>query len=197
MLPDYPKIKAKLAEVCMHRIEQTERARLGELSRVRSTVLHEGDTHAFVREDGSMATMKMKRLRANASLKINLQELEKAKPADLVSMLDDLGESLAEQKARQFLTVLDDACESVGNVVRSESTVEQILQSMEKAEASFDDDGNVQPMSVIASDEQWKRIQVAMREIEKTPALRRRYQNAAAKQREQWRDREAARNLVD
>ena len=69
--------------------------------------------------------------------------------------------------------------------------------SFEKIWLDFDEYGRLKPPAIWGGKTAMEKMAAAIVEIESTPALRRRYEALMEKKREEWRDREIARNLVE
>jgi len=199
MLPDYPKTKALWAESNRERIRRAHDAELGVFANVQVTQLHEGGKLILVREDGSMSETPMKRVEATVELEVDVRQLEELDAKDVGKMLDSMGEKLAAKKGRTFIDCIDAGVRSVGNVTDpSKSTLEQFFEGLEKVQLEFDDRGNPPEMQyVVGSEETAQKIEEIISQIESNPTLRRRREDIIQKKKEEWRDREAARNLVE
>jgi hypothetical protein len=199
MLPDYPKIKAHLAELYRERLARVHQAHLGVFSEVQSTQLHEGGRHLLVREDGSEDQTEMKRIEAAAELPLDLRGVEKLDTDEVWKTIDTVAEGLAREKFKMFLDTIDKAVTKVGNVTTpGTSTLEQLFEAMDKLMLDFDDDGRPGKMQLLVGSEKTaEKLREVMSQIESDPGLRRRYEAIIEKKRAEWRDREAARNLVE
>jgi hypothetical protein len=78
MLPDYPKIKTRIAEVYRDQISHVTNVFLGIFSEAKPTQMHEGGKHILVREDGSVDEIKPKHVEAVAELRLDIREVDKA-----------------------------------------------------------------------------------------------------------------------
>jgi hypothetical protein len=199
MLPDYPKMKARLAEVYRERIRHVHNIHLGVFSEAQPTQMHEGGKHILVREDGSVDEMEPKRVEAVAELRLDVREVEKLEAKEVWKTLDTIAEGLAKEKFKMFLDTIDEAVTKVGNVTTpGTSTLEQFFEATEKRMLDFDDDGRPgKTQLLVGSEKTAQKLQEVMDQIEADPELRRRYEAIIEKKREEWRDREAARNLVE
>jgi metal-dependent amidase/aminoacylase/carboxypeptidase family protein len=199
LLPDYPKLKARLTEIYRERVRRVHDQHLGIFSAVPPAIMHEGRTHVLTREDGSSDEMEPKRVQAGAELRLDFREVEKLEAKDVWKVLDTIAEGLAKEKFQTLLTAIDEAATKVGNVTTlGTSALEQFFEATEKRWIEFDADGNPAPVQFLAGSEATARkLRDAMKQIETDPDLRRQYETIIEKKRQQWRDREAARKLVE
>lgn len=199
MLPDYPKVKARLVEKFMDRMKLVHKAHLSVFAEVPPTIMHEGNRHVLTREDGSVDEMTPKRMEAAATLEFDMREAEKLEPSQILKLIDTLAEGLAREKINLFVQTMDEAVTKVGNVTDpSKKGVEAFFDAMEKRLLDFDEHGQPgQTQILVFSEESAERVKAIERQIMETPELRRRYEAIIEKKREEWRDREIARNLVE
>lgn len=199
MLPDYPKIKARLSEIYRSRIRLAHNIHLGIFSEVQPTQMHEGSKHVLIREDGSVDEMEPKPIEAMAELPLDLREVEKLEASQVLKVLDTIGEGLAHEKFKVIMETINDAVTKVGNVTTpGTSALEQFFEATEKRMLDFDDDGKPgKVQALVGSEKTAEKLQEAMQQIASDPALRQRYDSIIEKKRQEWHDREAARNLVE
>lgn len=183
----------------MDRMRHVHKAHLSVSAEVPPTVMHEGNRHVLTREDGSVDEMTPKRMEAAATLEFDLRQAEKLGPSQILRLIDTIAEGLAKEKFKVFLQTIDEAVTKVGNVIdTSKKGVDAFFDGMEKCLLDFDENGQPgQPQFLVGSEETAGKIRDILRQIMETPELRRRYEAIIEKKREEWRDREIARNLVE
>ncbi len=199
MLPDYPKVKARLVEKFMDRMKLVHKAHLSVFAEVPPTIMHEGNRHVLTREDGSVDEMTPKRMEAEATLEFDMRKAENLEVSQILKLIDTIAEGLAKEKFKVFLQTMDEAVTKVGNVVDpNKKGVEAFFDGMEKRLLDFDENGQPGPTQfLVGSEETAGKIRDILRQIMETPELRRRYDAIIDKKREEWRDREIARNVVE
>jgi len=199
LLPDYPHTKRLLDEAFHERTSAALKRQLGIFSQMKRSQLHEGARCALTRDDGSSEVIEMKHLRASAEAEYDVREIDKLDPDKITHILDTLGKRMASEQVKLFFQRVDEAVNEVGNVADSSKPfIEQFLEMMEKADMGFEPDGTPSPRQlVVGSPEAARRASDQMREIEADPTLKRRYTDIVECKRQEWRDREAARNLVE
>lgn len=199
MLPDYPLIKAHLIEAVQARLNAALNSSLGTFSQAQKTTLHEGAGTFLERDDGSIDDKPMHRFEASAILHHDLTEIESLDPSAIVQTIDELGHKLGASQLQHFLSVLDTAVKSVGNVVDSKRPmVEQIFEMLEKLQLDFRPDRQPQlPQCVFGSKATEDAFNAAWERIRHEPELRGRLETLIERKRQDFDDREAARRLVD
>lgn len=199
MLPDYPQTKALLAEVFHERIKLAQQRRLGVFSQVKPTQLHEGTTCHLHRADGSFEEIEMQHLQASAHLEHDIKELEKMDVEKVTDLLDTLGERIASEQVQLMIKRIDEAVHEVGNVGDPDKPFkEQFFDLFQKQHVDFDEMGRpIWPQFVVGSKGMEDKIRDTLTEIQSDPQLRKRMESLIDQKRQEWRDREASRNLVE
>jgi hypothetical protein len=199
MLPDYPKIKARLVEKLMDRMKLVHKSHLSVFGDVPPTIMHEGGRYVLTREDGSVEEMTPQLMEAEATLEFDMKEAEKLELPQILNLIDNLAEELARKGFTLFLQRMNEAVTKVGNVSDpSKKGVEAFFDCMEKRRLDFDENGQPEQADfLVGSEEMAEKLRDLLRQIKESPELRRRYEAIIEKKREEWRDREIARNLVE
>lgn len=199
MLPDYPEVKARVADALNEYFRRAVKARLSVFAAVPVSRLHEGTGLLLARESGSTETLEMNHVEALAELPVDLRAVEKLEVASVLRMLDTLADGLARQKFKIFLESISEAAVSVGNVTPPGlSPVEAFFAAVEKRQLDFTADGTpVTTHLLVGSEAAAERLKQTLAEIAATPELESRYRTIINRKREEWRDREAARNLAE
>lgn len=199
MLPDFPKTKLLLSESFHRRIKNARAKELGILSSVEATQLHEGSKHLLHRNDGSSEEIEMKHLEASAQVKHDVRELNPMGIEDVSEILDELGQKLAAEQMKLMFQRIDRAVHEVGNVGDpNKPFLEQFFEMIEKQHLDYDDLGRpVNNHIYVGSQKAADKVAETLKSIENEPDLKKRYENLLTKKRQEWLDREAARNLVE
>ena len=199
MLPDYPKVKALITEAFHKRLALAKERRLGAFSQVRRSTLHEGSSLDLTRYDNSSETVGMYHIEASAEVRHEEQEADGFGFDAIMRMADRLGEKLAAEQVKVMLERVGDAVRQVGNVADpSLPMMEQLFDSWNKILIEFTPDGTpIMPTFVMGSETAVEKMKEVLQQIESDPSLRRRFDEIIERKRHEWRDREAARNLVE
>jgi len=197
MLPDLPKLKADLARLQDRYIQQQIRRRLGAFEGSPTSILHEGKRTRLVRAGGDVEESGLKQ--ESALVTVSDSELAMLNAETRRQKLDDLAAEMASKISKNFFAVLDETLKRAGQTVDGKGkglTAETILMAFETMQTDFDEDGSPAELSFICSPDMQPSFQRAMEEMQRDPALRKRYDALILRKKEAWRDREAARKLV-
>ena len=197
MLPDFPLIKRQIAEDLTNRLrsEQRQDSLFSLFKQVRQ---HEGDRFTIIREDQTAHTSRYRQFEVEGKLKVD--DLLKSGTRAVRDMLDTMGEGLAKDEAQAFMSMMDQATEEAGTVVRGEGqpfSAEHFIDAISKMELSFDDGGNWEMPTMVMHPSQEARFRAVMKEIDDKADLKARATAIVDKKREEWFAREARRTLVD
>jgi hypothetical protein len=198
VLPDYPTIKEEVS----HRLDLFLRKRaihhLGPgLSEVRRSSIHEGRTNAIIREDGERDETAMNE--ASAELEIKKSEIPSMTMEEMLKRFDSVAQRLAAQQAKRMFEAIDKGVTKVGNVIDNrgqEFSPETLFKAFETIQIDFDSEGRPKMPQFISGADLHQSAVKAGKEIEETPELKRRWDRIMARKREEWRAREASRELV-
>jgi hypothetical protein len=196
MLPDYPAIKEKMNRRLRQILKATQHRHLGPFAQIKEIHVPEGHGTTLTREDGSKESVSFEHVQVMAELK---GDPEKCTAGDLVGVMNELAEKLADERIKQFFDVTNRAVKQVGNDLKrepGESTVDSIFRSLEGVWIDFNDDGTPRLPTLLAGKATADSLAKAFSDIETMPELRRRYDDIMERKREEWRARESARNMV-
>ena len=183
--------------VFLEQMRRIEAEHLGFLGGARETLIQEGRRSTLQREDGSTQEVDIKSIQISQTLDVDYRSLEELEITDIFALYERLAKALADAKAKHSFEVLTKELEKVGNVEASEkATHEKLLSGFEKMEFDFVDGHPVMP-SFVANPNTAPLIQNALKHIFESPDLVRRFRAIIDQKREQHRDREAARKLVE
>lgn len=198
MLPDYPKTKALIIKAFKRKVRVARNERLGILNKVRYSIVHEGHRTALKRADGTEFVAGMEPMQAETSVKIEPDD-ELIAMQKVWEMAASLGGQLGERVGSMMFKSLDKAVTEIGNVVDGKKPMlDQFFEMNEKCQIDFDSRGMpMLPQLVVGDAETARKIQDVIEQVKKTPALRRRFQDIMTKKRQEWLDRETARELVE
>jgi hypothetical protein len=198
MLPDYPKTKALIVKAFRRKVRSARNERLGVLNKVRHSIVHEGHRTALKRVDGTEFIAGMESMQAEASVHIETGD-ELLAMQQLWELAASLGSQLGDRVGSMMFKSLDKAVTEVGNVIDGKKPMlEQFFEMNEKCQLDFDNRGRpIMPQFVTGDAELARKIEDVIEKVRKTPVLRRRFENIMTKKKQEWLDREAARELVE
>lgn len=198
MLPDFPDVKRTVLE------RLVGHTRLGAeadplLGMMPAFVVHEGDRSVVRREDGSEVTLELRRDPIKATVELSAEDMRLRGPAATADAVARLAEGLNEGIAKRTFAAIEEAAESVGNSVKVNGpfTTEVYLSMLDRMELAFEVDGSWSGLRLLAHPDTAAKAEPVLELIENDPELRARRDAIIDRKREQWRVREAARQLVD
>lgn len=199
MLPDYPHTKKLVFDACMDRVRIAQQRKLGIFSTVKQVYLHEGLSCILFRADGTICDNEMTEIESTTHIKHDLRDFGSLPVSEIMTALDRMGEELADAKAKLFIERFDEACESVGNVSDpTKSFEENFFDLIEKQEIDFEPNGEpCKRQILVGSDEMAGKFSDLFNKLRTDSQLKRKYDSLMDRKRQEWRDREADRNLVE
>lgn len=196
MLPDFPKLKDRLAAGYL-RFLRTVIASEGPAGKCSQLRMHEGRDGALFREDGSREETTPKRLQVSMSLQVD--EFPELTPGKLKAKYEQLGRDMAREQWKMLVGALDRACEASGNAVDAGCepfSAEMWLEMLDKLDVEFDSNGRMRVPACLINPSMEDRLRTELQRIDTEPGLRRRVRELEARKRREWLDREADRKLV-
>lgn len=150
-----------------------------------------------VDEDGVESEIPMKR--HQVSVTITDAEIESLTPAEIIARFDKAAQEMAMKTGKTFFESLDRSIQSVGNVVqyKGKITADDLFAMWEKVLIEFDEQGRPHLPTLVCGDKMYSELNELLPEMERSPELRKRFAAMIVKKREEWRDRESSRKLVD
>lgn len=197
MLPDYPKLKRKLGRILETHMRHVQAKHTGPLSEIPSGRLQESHVLVMVRRDGSKQQSAAKPHRV--SIRFTDDELEHLPVEDLIRRYDAAAKEMAFKTAKTFFECVDQAVAEVGNVHKYSGTLtlNDLYEMWEKVETEFDSRGNAYPMTLCCAESMRPHAEELYQQMATDAAWRHKIEQLMIKKKEQWRDREACRKLVD
>lgn len=197
MLPDYPKVKSLISESFSDFLSRRKNEKLGIFSKLEATILHEGSVSHIYRDDGTHSVVEMQHIEASAQLEHDSRQIETLDVNDIFKVLEELADGMALKQHKILIDCLDEACEESGNVVDGKKPfVEQIFEGMEMQYMSFDDDGQLsEDHTFYGGSKAVEQYNTFLQQLDSDAPLRQRYNSLMERKRQEWRDREATRNL--
>jgi hypothetical protein len=197
MLPDFPKLKARLMDRHIRDIRAKVDAQMPVVSRIRSVRFHEGNCFSLERDDGVVESQGFIDVRAPIEISANLEFRETVQ--NLKERTEKLTLDFAAQLEKLFFERFHEITESVGNAVDMKGqpfTAESYLDSIERIDLDFDMFGlPIYPMHVIHP-VMAETIQSQFARLGKESRLRDKANTLIERKRKDWRDREGRRRLV-
>ena len=197
MFPDFPKLKERLLRIALIGYRQRVRSD-GLIGAIKSLHYFEGRTLQIGDVDGNIEKSSFQDI--SIPIEVNRAELIERGFQAFVDALNKAVEAMQQQLAGAFYAKMDEITRKTGNVVDAHGkpfSGELFLDSLEKVSIDFDDDGKPDFPSCVVAPELYGYIKAHAPEWEADPAFQARHAEIIARKREEWRDRESNRKLVD
>lgn len=198
MIPDFPVEKQKLAKLWNQYLDLKRQALLGFLNQMPAYQHHEGSHWRLTREDNSFNDSEYQEI--SAGFTINLEEVPELTPEKIREKLDLVADEVARQISQHMIGMIAQATDAVGNTIDANGnpfSPELFLEMLERLQLSFDEDGTWIPPTMIVAPGFWEANKDRLATFENDPELDARQTEIINRKREEWRDREACRKLVD
>lgn len=197
MLPDFPDLKRKLARRLRARMKDVHASHTGPMSDVAMVNIPEGDRVMSIDEEGFESEIEMKNHRV--TITITDEEVESLSPEEIVHRFEDAARELAMQSGKTFIESLDKSVRSVGNVVeyKGKITGDDLLAMYETVLIDFDEQGRPQLPTLVCGEKMYSEVTEILPELKSDSEFNERFKHIMMKKREEWRDRESSRKLVE
>ena len=199
MFPDFVRAKARAQREFLRRVERQVPKLSPLLQGIAKFRQHEGRESQLTRLDDSRETTNYRR--AEFSFTMSREEHKHFDPSSLIEKLVGAAKKIGEDQTKHMLEAVGKAADEVGNVVHAdgELTQDKFLEILRKVAMDFD------PKTLeIAPGFQWvmhpdmaARVVPQVQAWEEDPEFNAKYEHLMELKREEWRDREARRKLVD
>lgn len=190
MLPDFPQTRAELEALVRARIKESANERFVIAKLVQGFTQHEGMAHQSPGPDGELRPSNYESVAVAVSLKP--EDVRRSNPSELSNHIEQLSEETAQKESKIFYSVLDQDVEqgntTLGRIIGIPSK-EEILAFFERVDWSPDSVFVTHPNDVGPMKALWD-------ECQKDPAFMRRFREAEARKKEEYRARESNRKLV-
>jgi hypothetical protein len=197
MLPDFINIKQATAKSLINLVRKEVAGGDPFLSQIRRRTVHEGHKLKMQAHEGEGSIVGFEEIEAAFSARH--EEIIKDGPDAFIGPLLELATELQGKEAGLVFRRLEEITDATGNVVDArgrEFSPELLLEMIEKADMGFDEQGNVTSQIVI-SPRTMELVRDKLEEWYKDPGNKARVDALLDRKRQEWRDRENNRKLVD
>jgi hypothetical protein len=198
MLPDYPRIEAKVTKWFVQQIKAVDALHMGAFNTAATSIMQEGRRSILTRGDGTTQEMASKHIESKTILPLDLKKPEMLTIGDIRKAIWEIGRSMAMQKKQVILDTVDQEITKAGNVVGPGDRLEQFFKMIEIR--AFDFDASGQPLwgeLILGSQKLFDEFDAIRKRIETTPELSKRLAAIIEQKRSDFLDREAARKLAE
>jgi len=194
MLPDFPKSKSEISEQILRATELAERAKAPLLARIKSFIQHEGAVHSYDRIGAKPVTDEGFE-GIQVPVTVDVSEIPDLVGQKLVAKIDAVAEVLARKRMEMFYRKMEEVTQEVGNAIDMKGaplTQDAFFTMLEKVDMEFGPDN----LPTIV----WHTSPALAEVIGKwdhDPAFKNKYEELLNRKRNDWRDRESNRKLVE
>lgn len=198
MLPDFPDTKSKVDEMLRCYIQSRLLFHLGFMGQVPRVAVPEGCHNRLLRADGSVDDTEMKHIAGHESIDTSPQAMSDVQA--VFKKLDSIAEQIAKQQVQHMYRRITEVTEKTGNVLKtkmSEIGLKTLNDMLEKVQIDFDRNGEPHLPSIVCGKEMFDRFMAQSDAAETDTMEKSRMEDILARKREEYRDRENRRRLVD
>lgn len=195
VLPDIPKLKSDIDHRFILWFKNCLNNYLGVVGEAPRCIIKEGRNSVILRPDSSRDETKLKE--ASAETIFKREEFPSLSVEQRKTKLDIMAREMARQISLHAFATIQEAADSVGNVVHAKFSPEAVFELLEKMQIDFEEDG-VEPkeLFVVFPPELANHGIETIKRILNDTELSKRYKEIIDKKRMEWRAREASRKLV-
>ena len=138
--------------------------------------------------------------RLSSALSVKDDDLIKMGPQAFIDGLNRTAEELREQQSKLVFERMNEVTQKTGNTVDAKGqplSHHLLLQTLEKIEIDFDDEGQPIMPTLVVSPAQYEKFKKKIVEWEKDPKCQDNFNKLIESKRKVWHDRESNRKLVD
>ncbi|WP_140882783.1 hypothetical protein [Muricoccus nepalensis] len=197
MLPDWPETKDAIGTAFINFIKAEVTAKSGFLAEIPRARVHEGDSMAIRRADGTSHSPKFSPI--SGEMAVRVDEFSKLTIPEILAQLRGVAEQLAQGQSAHAFETLEEASREAGTEVDAAGkpmTAELILETWRRMEIPFDQDGRAQLPTMVVAPSQRDAVEAEVARLASDPDLRQRADEIIAQKRSAWIAREADRTLV-
>jgi hypothetical protein len=195
MLPRLGVLEAKFSKATS-RYLQTRSRSFGVMSQIRSHVIHEGKSATIQRSSADVEAVDM--LEAGEEIKMSFEEIESADMAFFVRKLDEIADGFARKFFGTFVDTLKSVTAKTGQVVNAGGrplTADRILEILELMQVNFER-SEAGDLTIVAPPQMMSTFEQLNQEMRTDLTVKRRLDALMERKRDEFREREANRNLV-
>ena len=199
MLPDFTRAKDRANRDLLRWVGQQTPSVAPLLRRVSTVRQHEGRVGRIVRQDESEASIDF--CTTSSEFVQNREDMKHSDAKAIREKLLNAARHIGQDQTRRMVTAAGEAAQSVGNVVDAggELTPDKFLDLFRKVQMDFDPH-TLQPspgFTFVMHPNTAASVIPKVKEWETDPRFNAEHERILAEKREEWRDREANRKLVD
>ena len=198
MIPDFSQEKEKIMQFWNKYLITKNQELLGFLGKLPAYRNHEGHQWALNRADGMEDNQPY--LQIEGLMTVEISEVPSLTPDKIREKLDKIADDMARQISQGMFAEISRVTKEVGNEVNAEGkplSQDLFLQMLEKMDLDFDENGNLNPPTIVMHPDLWKAKKEEIKSWETDEKFLSKQKRLIEKKKEEWRDRENNRKLVD
>ncbi len=179
----------------MEQFNNTIQRNLGFMADSPRYIVHEGETHGFLRPSGKDDSSALKQFSAGDSL--DILKLNSGDTTEVLKFINTIALSYADQMKAQMFDTISDVCDENGNTVNANnlSLEEMILEMYNKIQIDFNHDGSPKMPQIILGEGYFDKIKELF--DNSGQELNKKIDIIISNKKQDWLERENNRKLVD
>ncbi len=198
MIPDFPREKEKIMQFWNKYLIAKNQELLGFFGTLPAHMNHEGHQWALNRADGTGDNQPYHQI--EGLMTVEISEVPYLTPDKIREKLDKIADDMARQISQGMIAEVSRVTKEVGNEVNAEGqplSQGLFLQMLEKMDLDFDENGNWNPPTIVMHPDLWEAKKEEIKSWETDDEFLSKQKEIIEKKKEEWRDRENHRKLVD
>lgn len=199
MLPDFPKLKTEIKQKYLMKVFREGRLEDTLLSRVKSYLQHEGQGGSYQTVDGAVKLKDFEKFENN--YEITVEDVVEKPFEEILDKFYKMGNEVASVMAKYSFRKIGEAVDEVGNSIDAAGkpwSPELFLEAIDKITIDFDlETGKPELPTIYIHPDQAESVKKMISVAEADEEHKKKFEVIIERKRGEWRDREAARKLVD
>lgn len=197
MLPDYPKLKKKLQHLYTLEMECYQEQISPVFKMVTKQNIYEGNESEIIYPDGKRRKTDFKQSRDE--FEFDIREIENLTLEEIHEKCMNMTANITDQVTEQFYQTIDTVTKETGNIIKGEGKsfcLEHYFQALEMVPIDFDSQGKAILPIISAGPKNAKKMGEVLKQLEEEP-YKSQFESLLASKKEDFRERESNRKLVD
>ncbi len=199
MFPDFPEAKKKVERQLLAMVQKLIPQIVPLLGQVKRFKQHEGKAWKLLDENQSVGTSGGYQ-EISVEVQLKREDQRRFDPEKLLGVIVDIARGLADEQSSLMFKRIKEVVDNEGGSidVGGDLKPEHLFEAMRKKDMEFDPrTGEPIGEAIIMHPETLKKIGPKLKKWEADPQIKKELDRITEKKREEWREREARRKLVD
>jgi len=195
MLPRVARLEAEFSDALMTYVRQQSR-RNGILGSIHGHIIHEGEGTAIQRSPNDFEKTDM--FTSRAETVFSFDEIEAVNDAYIIKKAMEIAEQFSRQLSQNLFHTIDEATKKTGQHVDARGTPltnELLMEMLSKMSIDFEKSPHGD-LTIVTSPQMASRFQALEIELNEKPDVRKKMDELMDRKRDEFREREANRNLA-